>query len=985
MIIPARNAAATLVRSLNCLVGQTDTDWEAVVIDDGSSDATFQIASEYARLDPRVHLMTGRGQSVSAARNLGLSVARGRRIFFLDADDWVDFDFLERMNAAIEDKPGAVAAYCAYRRVTSDGALTPPKCDPEIAKAPLERFARSVSVAIHAVVVDHALIQRVGGFDASLRTCEDWDLWQRLSRLGGEWVRVDGVMSYYRISPNSLSQNCAQMKADARVVIARGFSVDPRVSGAPADLAKGAAPDEQNGAEPSYGYFALWTAACEIGRGCSAAVDADVLRALAPVSSRAGYIANTVLDGVLVGLQTDIERMAQTWTAYAPRVRELFDFLAAGDPPPGARRQLQYAFEILLLEHAALTEPCELDLTLGMRVDLRNPKPTIPTLGVDRLHARLCAGDRVLKIIDLGIVGPMSPQDWLDIAAKELGDKALLRIATPASLRMITSRRCLALAEAATSRIRRGGRRIAQLRKQMEVPRPGSHAEKLRTLFASAGPSFEKAEALDLRRPAQRGAETARDGNRHAFFEKIFEEQDPWNYGSPYEQEKYCFQLELLPDGEHGVGLELACAEGMFTRMAASRFRKLLAADFSETALARAKVRCTGLKQVSFQVLDLATSPLPAGLDVIFCSEVLYYLRDETELAHVAKRLADSLRIGGIIISAHAYLLKDTPDRTGFDWEHPYGARTIAETFAATEGLALERTIETEYYRVDRFCRIETNAPRPEPQTQFRAATAVLDSEIARRLVRGGVTTRRAEVVYAERPTKIPVLMYHSIAEDGPSLLARYRTTPECFEGQLLWLRRNGYHAIGSEELLWFIENRHPFYGRPVIITFDDALQDFADAAWPMLRKHDFKAEVFVVTDFAGKIARWDAAYGPPAPLMDAETIARLHAEGVCFGSHLATHAGAAGLSTFELIEELARSRSALARWLGRPARSMAAPYSLSDDRLRRLAREAGYKICFGAREGLASLSDDPIDLPRIEVRGEWSLDEFQQVFRRPE
>lgn len=985
VIVPARNAATTLAHTLDCLIGQTDTNWEAIVVDDLSSDATGRIIADYARRDPRIRLLKGPGQGVSAARNVALQVACGKRIHFLDADDWVDLDFLERMNRALDERPGSVAAYCACRRVTPDGRFTQPTWDPDIVKSPLDRFARTASVAIHAVVADYTLIRRVGGFDTSLRTCEDWDFWQRLARLGGEWVHVDRAMSYYRASPNSLSKNSAQMKADARVVIERGFSVDARVSGAPAELAKGATPLDQYGPEQAYGLFALWVWACDIGRGRPAAVDADVLRNLAPATSRTHNITTSVLDGLMVGFQTDLEHISDAWSDYAPRVRELFDLLAADDPAPGARRQLQYAFELLLLQNAALTEPRELDLTLGLQIDLKHLRSTIPSPGIDRLHARLRMGDRLLKVLDVGIIGPMSPLDWLDIAAREFGDKSLLEIATPASLRLLMTRRGITLAQKVAGKVGRGGQRIAQLRGRMLEARPGSHGAEIKALVAAAGTSASARPDALAPPPARRGAEPERDDDRRAFFEKIFEEPDPWNYGSQYEQEKYGLQLELLPDGELGAGMELACAEGMFTQIAAPRFRSLLATDISETALARAKARCAAFKQVSFQALDLAASPLPTGLDVIFCSEVLYYLRDENELAHVARRLADALRPGGTIITAHAYLLKDTPDRTGFDWENPYGAKTIAEKFAETEGLALERTIETEFYRVDRFRRIEGGTSRPEPESEWRAVSPILDIEVARHLVRGGAKTRRAEVAYTERPTSIPVLMYHSIAEDGPAPLSPYRTTPGCFDAQLHWLRQNGYHTIGSEELLWFIQNHHPFYGRPVVITFDDAFQDFATAAWPILQKHDFSAEVFVVTDLVGDTARWDSIYGPPAPLMDAQTIARLHAQGVSFGSHLATHSASGGLSTLDLIGELARSRAAISQWLGKPVQCLAAPYGELDDRLRGLARDAGYKICFGTHGRFASLWDNPFDVPRIEVRGGWSLEDFRRALGRGE
>ena len=221
------------------------------------------------------------------------------------------------------------------------------------------------------------------------------------------------------------------------------------------------------------------------------------------------------------------------------------------------------------------------------------------------------------------------------------------------------------------------------------------------------------------------------------------------------------------------------------------------------------------------------------------------------------------------------------------------------------------------------------------------------------------------------------MLLYHRIADDGPVRLAPYRVSFEMFLAQMRWLRRMGYHTIVSEELAWFLSNNHPFVGRPVMISFDDGFEDFADRAWPVLEAHDFRAEVFVVTDLVGETAEWDRHLGEPAPLMDVPTIVRLASEGVCFGSHLATHRGADGLSTREVAEELTRSRAMLQQWLGRDAETFAAPFGLTDERLRLLAAECGYRIGFSTEPGAVHLASDPLNLPRIEVRGDSTLDEF--------
>src|SRR5215218_5211438 len=113
------------------------------------------------------------GQSAASARNRGIEAAHGRWLMFLDADDWVAPDFLTKMLAALHAAPDAVAAYCGYVRIMPGDALTPPRFAKEIAISPFETFARRCAVAIHAVLIDKATVAELGGFDVSLRTCED--------------------------------------------------------------------------------------------------------------------------------------------------------------------------------------------------------------------------------------------------------------------------------------------------------------------------------------------------------------------------------------------------------------------------------------------------------------------------------------------------------------------------------------------------------------------------------------------------------------------------------------------------------------------------------------------------------------------------------------------------------------------------------------------------------------------------------------------
>ena len=238
------------------------------------------------------------------------------------------------------------------------------------------------------------------------------------------------------------------------------------------------------------------------------------------------------------------------------------------------------------------------------------------------------------------------------------------------------------------------------------------------------------------------------------------------------------------------------------------------------------------------------------------------------------------------------------------------------------------------------------------------------------------------ELQTRESTRRLAILAYHRIAEDGPPGLARYRTTPAAFAEQMRWLRRNGYHAVTSVDVARHMASGRPFEGRPIMISFDDAYLDFHQVAWPILRAHDFCAEVFVVTDRVGGTADWDAAEGAPAPLMGWSEIQALSAGGVRFGSHMASHSHMAALSNREIVLEAARSRAVLERALNRECRSIAAPFGETTDCFVRVADKCGYKVGFTVEPGHAGLSGDPLRLPRIEVEGGWSLDAFIQAVR---
>jgi glycosyltransferase involved in cell wall biosynthesis len=345
-VIPARNAQATLERTLDSVLAQTDTDWEALLVDDGSSDETPQLIESWCARDGRfVALSTGSAgsQGVSAARNAGIARARGERLVFLDSDDWLDASFLQVMHAALDAAPDALAAYCDYQRVWPDGQAATVPSDEGLASSPVDTFARTCAVAIHAVLVPRDAVLHAGGFDTALRTCEDWDLWQRVARLGGRWVHVARPLACYRLHAGSLSQDMAQAQADGAVVIRRAYGAD------------------KDGVDVALAYHALWCHAFALVRRLGADTPA-VLRALPADDEHALYIAQTLADAAALALLVAPQELARREAQHGPPIAALIAALGSlwGDSAAAQRVQHTYARLVASLDapHGSTTVGC---------------------------------------------------------------------------------------------------------------------------------------------------------------------------------------------------------------------------------------------------------------------------------------------------------------------------------------------------------------------------------------------------------------------------------------------------------------------------------------------------------------------------------------------------------------------------------------------------------------------------------------------------
>jgi peptidoglycan/xylan/chitin deacetylase (PgdA/CDA1 family) len=312
----------------------------------------------------------------------------------------------------------------------------------------------------------------------------------------------------------------------------------------------------------------------------------------------------------------------------------------------------------------------------------------------------------------------------------------------------------------------------------------------------------------------------------------------------------------------------------------------------------------------------------------------------------------------------------------GKSWRALGGARARINGIFASPGLRLRSppTLGKAVARIiaEERDRLAAWAPPLEPISRMPSM-----------LPRIGGDRAPTEVEARRRRLRVPVLTYHRIADDGPAALSRHRISARAFEEQIIFLRRRGFRTWTPEQAAARARSHGWLPGRPVMITFDDGYTDFYETAWSILARNGFTAHNFIVTDRVGGAADWDACCGQPAPLMNWNQIAELAARGATFGSHLATHRLATGLSSEELLREATSSRLKLERVLGTPVTTVATPFGESNELVELVLELAGYTHQFGKHSGYpAPICSNRRCIPRLFVTSDLDLNAFARLLR---
>lgn len=225
---------------------------------------------------------------------------------------------------------------------------------------------------------------------------------------------------------------------------------------------------------------------------------------------------------------------------------------------------------------------------------------------------------------------------------------------------------------------------------------------------------------------------------------------------------------------------------------------------------------------------------------------------------------------------------------------------------------------------------------------------------------------------WKETTRGVPVLMYHAFTDNGER--DRFVMPAERFARQLRLLSRLGYRIASLQELSRWLREGKPLPKRTVVITIDDGYADNATIAQPLLEARGYPATLFMVSGSLGGRNDWDAEDRQATlgrPLLSAEQLEAMNADGFEIGAHTRTHPSLAGLEEAELEAEVSGSRSDLEAALAAEIETFAYPYGEFDEAAVAAVERAGYSSACTVVPKHAPRGGDPLRIPRLEIHAD--------------
>lgn len=226
---------------------------------------------------------------------------------------------------------------------------------------------------------------------------------------------------------------------------------------------------------------------------------------------------------------------------------------------------------------------------------------------------------------------------------------------------------------------------------------------------------------------------------------------------------------------------------------------------------------------------------------------------------------------------------------------------------------------------------------------------------------------------------RIPILMYHSVAEEAKPKFKEFTVSPALFDRQMAYLSEQGYTAMTVSQFTNICAyEQESLPARPVVITFDDAFLDFYTAALPILKRYGFSATLYVPTAYVGETSRWMEHEGEGSrPILSWEQLREVRDSGIECGAHSHSHPQLDLLPLSQVQREITQSKRILEEHLGETVSSFAYPYGYHTSAVKQLVREAGYTSACAVKNALSTPATDPFALARVLVDPDTDVDAF--------
>lgn len=216
--------------------------------------------------------------------------------------------------------------------------------------------------------------------------------------------------------------------------------------------------------------------------------------------------------------------------------------------------------------------------------------------------------------------------------------------------------------------------------------------------------------------------------------------------------------------------------------------------------------------------------------------------------------------------------------------------------------------------------------------------------------------------------------MYHSICDHvGNEKHNKWRVKPQDFEKQMNWFYKNNWKSFTISELVELDEIPEKSF----VITFDDGYEDNYLNAFPILKKYDFKATIYLVPN--QKTNHWEEKNTLVlSNLLNEKQILEMQNSGLIeFGSHTLSHVNLSTINDEQLLNELKKSKEEIEKITNKECEAFAYPYGKFDDKIVNAVKKAGYKNATVVKRGLFEQNDNVFTIKRVGILGTESFVDF--------